>query len=198
MTMDSGVAWVDRDALGRRAMLTEILAQVSREALQGEGLEAVLKCIVDCLVRRLPVAIASIILLDGAGAHFDQEVWAGELQLMRPTAAPWPIGMGRPAVARDRRGPANRRCQRRSRLRAGEYRGAFRSHCARLIFYSRRHALQNPDASKLNARLPAEAALTRTSDKATRIDFPAIVQERRTRSWTRIASKAPSTRPRVP
>ena len=67
---------------------------MSREALQGEGLEAVLQCIVDCLVRRLPVAIASIILLDGAGTHFDQEVWAGELHLMRPTAAPWPISIG--------------------------------------------------------------------------------------------------------
>jgi diguanylate cyclase (GGDEF)-like protein len=75
-------------------MLTEILAQVSREALQGEGLEAVLQLIVDCLVRRLPVAIASIILLDENGTHFAQEVWAGELYLMEPTAAPWPITMG--------------------------------------------------------------------------------------------------------
>src|SRR4249919_1359525 len=55
MLPDHGLSWVDRDASGRRAMLTEILAQVSREALQGEGLEAVLQGIVDCLVRRLPV-----------------------------------------------------------------------------------------------------------------------------------------------
>jgi len=91
---DSGIAWVDRDASGRRAMLTEILAQVSREALQGEGLEAVLQCIVDCLVRRLPVAIASIILLDDATTHFAQEVWAGELNLLQPPPTPWPISMG--------------------------------------------------------------------------------------------------------
>ena len=91
---DQGVAWVDRDVPGRRSMLTEILAQVSREALQGEGLEAVLQRIVDCLVRRLPVAIASIILLDDTGGFFAQEVSAGELYLMQPTAAPWPISMG--------------------------------------------------------------------------------------------------------
>jgi len=91
---DQGAAWVDRDAPGRRAMLTEILAQVSREALQGDGLEAVLQCIVDCLVRRLPIAIASIILLEDAGAYFAQEVCAGELYLMQPTSAPWPITMG--------------------------------------------------------------------------------------------------------
>ena len=69
------------DGSGQPAMLAEILAQVSREALQGEDLDAVLQRIVDCLVRRLPVAIASIILLDDDGTHFVQEVWAGELDL---------------------------------------------------------------------------------------------------------------------
>jgi len=91
---DSGVAWVDRDASGRGAMLAEILAQVSREALQGENFEAVLQCIVDCLVRRLPVAIASIILLDDAGLQFVQEVWAGALNLQQPSPASWPITVG--------------------------------------------------------------------------------------------------------
>ncbi|WP_324321251.1 sensor domain-containing diguanylate cyclase [Arenimonas sp.] len=79
-------------------MLTEILAQVSREALQGEGLEAVLQGIVDCLVRRLPVAIASIILLSDDGAQFTQEVWAGVLDLDTPIGAsmnaPWPVSVG--------------------------------------------------------------------------------------------------------
>jgi diguanylate cyclase (GGDEF)-like protein len=91
---DSGVAWVDRDAPGRRVMLTEILAQVSREALQGESFEAVLQCIVDCLVQRLPVAIASIILLNDAGTNFVQEVWAGELNLAQPMPVSWPISTG--------------------------------------------------------------------------------------------------------
>lgn len=56
--------WSERDASDRHAMLTEILAQVSTEALQGETLEAVLRRIVDCVARRLPVAIASIVLLN--------------------------------------------------------------------------------------------------------------------------------------
>ena len=63
------------------ARLTSLLAEVSKEALQGEDLEAVLRRIVDCLVRNLPVAIASIILLDDDGQHFVQEVWAGDLDL---------------------------------------------------------------------------------------------------------------------
>lgn len=77
------------------AALTAILAQVSREALQGDGLEAVLQHICDCLVRNLPVAIASIILLDEAGGQFVQEVWAGELDLMPPAIAiGWPVSRG--------------------------------------------------------------------------------------------------------
>ena len=91
--VESDLPWVERDAAGRRAMLTEILAQVSREALQGEGLEAVLRSIVDGLVRRLPVAIASIILLNDAGTHFVQEVGTGELDLDMP-AGPWPVTLG--------------------------------------------------------------------------------------------------------
>jgi diguanylate cyclase (GGDEF)-like protein len=76
------------------AMLTGILAEVSREALQGEGLEAVLQGIVACLVRQLPVALASIILLDDEGTHFVQEVWAGELDLDVPGGLPWPVSVG--------------------------------------------------------------------------------------------------------
>src|SRR5262249_16663165 len=91
---DFAGSWVERDASGRRAMLTEILAQVSREALQGEGLQEVLQRIVDCLVRRLPVAIASIILLDHARAFFVQEVYAGELYLLQPTTEPWSVELG--------------------------------------------------------------------------------------------------------
>src|SRR5690606_20556415 len=63
---------------GHEAALTAILAQVSREALQGDGLDEVLQHICDCLVRNLPVAIASIILLDERGTTFVKEVWAGE------------------------------------------------------------------------------------------------------------------------
>lgn len=77
------------------AALTAILAQVSREALQGEGLDAVLQHICDCLVRNLPLAIASIILLDEAGTEFVQEVWAGEIDLQAlALATGWPVSMG--------------------------------------------------------------------------------------------------------
>lgn len=85
---------MDRDAAGRHAMRAEILAQVSIEALQGETLEDVLQGIVDCLARRLPVTIASIILLDEAHTHFVQEVWAGDLLLQAPGEIPWPVGVG--------------------------------------------------------------------------------------------------------
>ena len=87
--------WDAGGASARGAMLAGILAQVSREALQGEGLDAVLQQIVDCLVRRLPVPIASIILLDDRGTHFVQEVWAGELNLNEPALATgWPVTKG--------------------------------------------------------------------------------------------------------
>src|SRR5690349_8214567 len=76
------------------ARLAGLLAEVSREALQGEDLEAVLRRIVDCLVRNLPVTIASIILLDDDGGHFVQEVWAGELELDLPGSLPWPVTLG--------------------------------------------------------------------------------------------------------
>lgn len=75
-------------------MLTEILAQVSMEALQGDTLEAVLQRIVDCVARRLPVTIASIILLNDDGTHFIQEVWSGTLDLYLPGELPWPVTVG--------------------------------------------------------------------------------------------------------
>jgi len=91
--------WDRGDAAGRRppdhrARLAEILAQVSREALQADGLQDVLQRIVDCLVRRLPVAIASIILLDDAGTRFVQEVWAGDLVLEGVDDLPWDVSFG--------------------------------------------------------------------------------------------------------
>ena len=80
---------------GRQVLPTEILARVSREALQGEGLDAVLRRIVDCLVQRLPVALASIILLNDEGSFFVNEVWAGELELDQPQLVPaWPVSVG--------------------------------------------------------------------------------------------------------
>lgn len=81
-------------AAARGGVFAEILAQVSGEAAQGEDLQAILQRIVDCLAARLPVAIASIILLDGDGGHFVQEVWAGRIDLAPPGALPWPVTVG--------------------------------------------------------------------------------------------------------
>lgn len=93
-TEPEGPPWAEADASARRSLLTGILAQVSREALQGEDLDAVLRAIVDCLVRRLPVTIASIILLDEGGQNFIQEVWAGDADLDQPGLMPWPVHVG--------------------------------------------------------------------------------------------------------
>lgn len=77
------------------ADLTEILAHVSRQAVQGESLQPVLRGIVECIVERLPVAVASIILLNDAGSHFITEVLAGELDLAPPDGdLPWPVTVG--------------------------------------------------------------------------------------------------------
>ena len=86
--------WDERDAFGRRAMLTEILAQVSHEAMQGDTLEAMMHAIVDCIARRLPVTIASIILLNEERTHFVQEVWSGRIELELPGGLPWPVELG--------------------------------------------------------------------------------------------------------
>lgn len=92
--LGSAANWDALDAAGRRVMLTEILAHVSSEALQGETLEAVLQRIVDCIAQRLPVTIASIIMLDEEGEHFVQEVWSGHLALDLPSGLPWPVSIG--------------------------------------------------------------------------------------------------------
>lgn len=90
----AGRSWTGSDELGRRAILAEILARISREALEAEGLEQTLRSIVDCLVRELPVQIASILLLDESGANFVGEVWAGDLLLAPLATEPWPVTRG--------------------------------------------------------------------------------------------------------
>ncbi len=86
--------WSAKDLPGRRLLLAEILAEISREAMLGEDLEAVLQRIVDCLVRQLPVPIASIILLDEQRRHFIQEVVGGGYTLELPSGFPWPVTIG--------------------------------------------------------------------------------------------------------
>lgn len=88
-------AWDGQDAPARRATLTRILVRISREALQGASLDSLLQGVCACLVAELPLAIASIILLDEAGTRFVQEVYAGEWT-QSPLAATgdWPVGRG--------------------------------------------------------------------------------------------------------
>jgi diguanylate cyclase (GGDEF)-like protein len=89
-----GAAWGVGEAGGQRVVLSEILARVSMEALQGDTLNDVLQRIVDCLASSMPVAIASIILLNEASTHFIHEVWAGAIALDLPVALPWPVTLG--------------------------------------------------------------------------------------------------------
>ena len=92
----AGPARAARDDGVRRATLAEILAEVSRDALQGDGVAAVLQAIADTLMRRLPVAIASILLLDDDGGEFVEEVFAGDLPLALPLGPPSarPVSVG--------------------------------------------------------------------------------------------------------
>ncbi len=90
-----GQSWLSQDANARRATLTRIVVRISREALQGEGLHAMLQGICACLVAELPVAIASVILLNEENTHFVKEVYAGEATLSPLALADsWPISRG--------------------------------------------------------------------------------------------------------
>jgi diguanylate cyclase (GGDEF)-like protein len=90
-----GGSWDGRDVPARRAALTGILVRIAREALQGASLDSLLQGICDCLVAELPVAIASVILLDEENGHFIHEVYAGELTLSPlAIAGDWPVSRG--------------------------------------------------------------------------------------------------------
>lgn len=90
-----GQSWLAQDANARRATLTRIVVRISREALQGEGLQAMLQGICACIVAELPVAIASVILVNEENTHFVKEIYAGEMTLS-PLAATgeWPVSRG--------------------------------------------------------------------------------------------------------
>ncbi|HET9033947.1 MAG TPA: hypothetical protein VFN25_13715 [Dokdonella sp.] len=87
-------AWTKQAAANRQIMLADILAEVSSEALQGDSLKAVLKRIVDCIITRLPVTVASIILLDESHSFFIDEVCSGHIDLVLPSELPWPVELG--------------------------------------------------------------------------------------------------------
>lgn len=90
-----GQSWASQDANARRATLTRIVVRISRDALQGEGLQAILQGICACIVAELPVTIASVILLNEANTHFVKEVYAGEMTLSPLALADnWPVTRG--------------------------------------------------------------------------------------------------------
>lgn len=93
MSGDLQWSWPQGAGSSQRGMVAEILAEISMEALQGDSLHAVLHRIVNCLARHLPIAIASIILLNDEHTHFVEEVWAG-IELDRPVELPWPVTLG--------------------------------------------------------------------------------------------------------
>jgi diguanylate cyclase (GGDEF)-like protein len=94
--VESPVAgWDGQDASVRQATLTHILVRIAREALQGSSLDPLMQGVCDCLVAELPVAIASVILLDEANQSFVHEVFAGEWTVS-PLAeiGNWPVSRG--------------------------------------------------------------------------------------------------------
>jgi diguanylate cyclase (GGDEF)-like protein len=91
----SFVPWDAQDAAAHQATLTRILIRISREALQEASLDSIMKGICDCLVAELPVAIASVLLLDDDNTEFVQEVYAGEFtQSPLAVSGTWPITLG--------------------------------------------------------------------------------------------------------
>lgn len=91
----NAVAWNAQDAWARQVTLTRILIRISREALQGASLDSLMQGICDCLVEELPIAIASVLLLDDDNTHFIHEVYSGEFT-RSPLAANghWPVTVG--------------------------------------------------------------------------------------------------------
>jgi len=89
------VPWGEQDASARQVTLTRILIRISREALQEASLDSIMTGICDCLVEELPVAIASVLLLNDDNTEFIHEVYAGEFT-QSPLAATgkWPITIG--------------------------------------------------------------------------------------------------------
>jgi diguanylate cyclase (GGDEF)-like protein len=89
------VEWDAQDTNARQATLIRILIRISREALQGASLDSLMQGICDCLVAELPVAIASVLLLDDENKQFVHEVYSGEFtRSPLAVAGVWPITVG--------------------------------------------------------------------------------------------------------
>ncbi|HEX2584904.1 MAG TPA: diguanylate cyclase [Steroidobacteraceae bacterium] len=89
------VPWSEQDASARQVTLTRILIRISREALQEASVDSIMKGICNCLVQELPVAIASVLLLNDDNTEFTHEVYAGEFtQSPLALTGKWPTTVG--------------------------------------------------------------------------------------------------------
>lgn len=79
-------------AASHHAALADVLVEVSLAASRSGSLDEMLQDIVDCVVRRLPIAIACIFLVNTRRTHFVQTVHAGSLDLDLPSN--WPVRRG--------------------------------------------------------------------------------------------------------
>lgn len=82
------------EALRQQAELTEMLAEVSRMALEAEELPAVLQRITSFLADRSEIAVAGILLLDEEATHFADVAMAGKLAMSPPGSGKWPVSSG--------------------------------------------------------------------------------------------------------
>jgi diguanylate cyclase (GGDEF)-like protein len=79
--------------LRQRAAFTEVMAEVSRVALEPAPLDALLRRIVDYIAEAFAMPVASIILLDDDGARFVREVHGGSAAIPLPNPS-WSIAEG--------------------------------------------------------------------------------------------------------
>ena len=82
------------EELRQHAALAELTSQVTRVALEAEGLDQLMQRVVDYIAGHLPVAVASILLLDETGTKFVLEAYSGTLELALPGGGDWPITVG--------------------------------------------------------------------------------------------------------
>jgi diguanylate cyclase (GGDEF)-like protein len=83
------------EALRQQAEFTEMLAEVSRMALEVDDLPAVLNRITSFLADRFELSIAVVLLLDEDATHFVEVAFSGNLEMSPPEeAGKWPVSKG--------------------------------------------------------------------------------------------------------
>jgi len=79
--------------LRQRAAFTEVMAELSRVALEPAPLDELLRRIVDYIAKAFDMPVASIIMLDEDGARFVREVHGGSVAIAPPQAS-WSVAEG--------------------------------------------------------------------------------------------------------